>query len=549
MTRSNPMRLALFLVAVLVVLGGFDLARGGILLSKHEGDMFHLLDILTRMAAGERIHQDFSTPIGIAAFLPMLPFTGLGYGHAMLWGQILVAAAMLPAIWWVTVSRLTGWAAYLGGFYMLLLPLALSYGALDGGISMSMHYNRWCWAASYLAILTAVVAARVRARPLVDGLVIGLALSMLALTKATFFVAIAGPVLLALALRRQHRSLAVVVVAGLAVIGAMTLWRGTGYWIGYLQDLLQVARTDVRPYPGESFGTILAGPAALGGTLALLAAVVILRQGRRRMAGLGLLLLLPALAYVTYQNYGNDPQWLILLALLLHALRPEPAVVNGLGWNMRRLSDGLTIAVLALALGPFLNLAYSPTRHLALPAGDAVPLVARNPAFADIQTAVRRAYDMVAMQRLDGPDGPYAAYRERAPDKDAIAINGEVLASCRQAGGLSGALEVAADDLEAAGYGGRGIFEADILSALPLFGDFRALHKGAPWYYGGTAGIEDADLVLVPQCPFIANARKLKVEALFAAGIELRELRRTGTYILFEKVAPAPGSAAVAQGE
>jgi hypothetical protein len=219
MRRPNPVILAGFLVAVLLVQGGLVAMKGGLYLSRHEGDTLHLMDILLRMLAGERIHQDIMTPIGVLAFAPIvwLMRLGQGAGHALIHAQILVAGLLLPVVWWVVRSRLAGFAAWLIGFYMLLLPLALTYGEAEATLSMSKHYNRWSWLLAYVAVLLAFLPALGRRRPVLDGALIGLALGALVLLKATFFVGLAPAVAAMLIQRRDWAGLTAAVAAGLVV--------------------------------------------------------------------------------------------------------------------------------------------------------------------------------------------------------------------------------------------------------------------------------------------------------------------------------------------
>ncbi len=272
MSRPNPNILAVFLVAVLAVLGGVALAKGGFFLAKHEGDTFHLLQIVFRMVDGEWPHLDFMTPIGIMAFAPIALFVelGSGIGNAILMSQILVALVLLPAVFWVGVSRFSGPLAYLFGLTVLVLVLALVHGETERSVSISMHYNRWAWAASYVAIVLAVLAPREVRSDLADGGIIGLCMAFLMLCKITYFVAFAVPVVAALALRGAYRSLGFAVLSGLGAVAVVTLLAGFAFWPAYVGDLLAVAGSDVRPQPGAGLKTVIGAPAYLGGSLTLI---------------------------------------------------------------------------------------------------------------------------------------------------------------------------------------------------------------------------------------------------------------------------------------
>jgi hypothetical protein len=132
---------------------------GGLFVSKHEGDMIHLLQILLRIADGGLPHLDFMTPLGLFGFAPpaFLVSKGMGAGMAMVWSQIFLGLILLPAVWWVAFSRMTGPVAYAFGGAVMLLCVALMQGTAETGVSLSMHYNRWCWAVSFIVIVAVMI--------------------------------------------------------------------------------------------------------------------------------------------------------------------------------------------------------------------------------------------------------------------------------------------------------------------------------------------------------------------------------------------------------
>ena len=69
MSRPNPFVLTAGFLLFIGVFGGLPLLKGGLYLDTHEGDSYHLLDILLRIDAGLTPHLDFPTPIGFLAFL------------------------------------------------------------------------------------------------------------------------------------------------------------------------------------------------------------------------------------------------------------------------------------------------------------------------------------------------------------------------------------------------------------------------------------------------------------------------------------------------
>ena len=534
MSRQRTLLLTAFLGLLILLMGGAPILKGAFYVGKHEGDTMHLAELVLRMADGQWPHLDFMTPIGLLALAPISIFVkaGAGLGHAIFYGQILVAALLVLPVVRVATSRLSGIWPYLYGGFVMLLCLALVHGEAQSAISISMHYNRWAWAVAYVIIPLAVLAPMGQPRPWIDGALIGLGLAVLVLMKVTYFVAFAPGILVALLARRQGRMILATVLAGLAVAAVVTLLGGLEFWLAYLKDLLTVATGDSRQAPGDSFANVIAAPLYMGGSLTLIAAVIFLRQAGRAVEGLALLVLMPGCFYVAYQNYGNDPQWLYLLALLAFVLMPTADIKNGLGWDLR---DALRITgILALAFGApsAINLAFSPWRHLAADTEDTIPILTRLPEHDDVLTVQPRAYTANLIRPYDQPGDPYADYRELTKRSDPVFLNGEELPECELEGAMQAWFELVTDDLEEAGYAGSALLGTDLYSAYWLFGDFRNVEGGAPWYYGGIAGVENADYIVIPLCPMALNLREAMMKALDEEGWVLEEKRRTELYVL-----------------
>lgn len=543
-------RLAAVLGLVVAVLGGLALAKGAFLVGKHEGDTLHLVDMVLRMGlAGQVPHLDFMTPIGIGATWPIAAFVaaGLGVGHAFLAAQIAVALALVLPTFLVARSRFPGWVGLAFGAYVMGLCLALVHGEANAAISPSMHYNRWAWALAYLALPLALLRPLpgVAARPGLEGAVIGLALGGLALTKVTYFVALAPAIFLALALRRDWVRLGVALGAGLTVAAAMTAGFGFDYWLAYVHDLIAVKASTIRGAPGADYAEIITAPAYLVGSLGALALVIYWRQSGFKAEGLALLVALPGLAYITYQNWGNDPQWLILLAAFAITLRPDAGARSPEGWPLAAGLGAVALVLATVGAPSAINLFWSPLRHFNTPTDGLVPMLGKRAADADLLVSAARAYRATETRPADGPGQPYAAYAallkglEGAPEEegeDRAVLNGEALPDCEMVQGYGAVFDTWAKDLGAAGFGGAKIFVADLFSSLWLYGDFPPLEGGTPWYYGGTPGLAQADHVLVPLCPLSAAARKGALEAIGAAGWRLEEEARGATWVLLRPV-------------
>lgn len=540
MTKPNLGRLALALALFVIVLGGLPFLKGGFYLGKHEGDTLQLAELVLRMADGQIPHYDFMTPIGILAIAPMALFVhlGQGLGHAIFSAQLLVAVLLFPAVLRVGMSRLSGFWPYAYGAVVLLFCVALVHGEAQRAVSISMHYNRWAWAIVYVIVPLAVLAPERHPRPTLDGMLIGLGLAALVLMKVTYFVSLAPGIAIALLARKNWRMMGAALVAGLVVAAVVTLILGPHFWLAYVHDLATVAGSETRPEPGEPFGVTIASPPFMGGSLALIATVIFLRQAGRAVEGMVLLFLMPGFFYIVYQNWGNDPQWLMLLGMLALVLRPEPGTVNG--WNID-LRDALRITgILAIAFGApsTINLLYSPFRHAASDTKDMVRLLPMIDGQDDIFTFEPRLYKADLRVADDGPGQAFEAYRKRGQRKDGTMLNGEKLPECEQENGMSAWFETVDADLTKAGYGGKAILGTDLFSLYWAFGDFKTVKGAAPWYYGGLSGVENADYLLVPLCPGQGIIRDQMLKNLNDGGWTLTEVQRTDLYILVKPSAP-----------
>ncbi len=541
LAEARPADLAAVLLLVVAAMGGAALAKGGFYIGKHEGDTLQLADIVLRIARGEWPHLDFMTPIGFLAMAPIALFVklGAGIGHAIFYAQIMVALILLPAAVHVAVTRFAGGWRWLYAVFVMVLCLALVHGETEVSLSISMHYNRWAWAIAYLAVPLAVMAPP-RERAGVEGLILGLGIAALVLIKATYVVALAPGLLIALVARRRWGVVAVATLAGLAVAAVMTMAAGFSFWTAYLHDLQVVAASPIRPQPGQSFWSVAAAPEFLTATMALLAVVIFLRQSERLTEGLAMMALAPGLIYIVFQNYGNDPQWLILVALLALALRPGPERVNELGWNLRQGLGLASVVLLTLGAGSALNLAYSPLRHLGASTKNTRPLIAGLPQHHDILAQKVRVYAVNNSVAGDLPGSGFEAYAADAErsEKDKAVLLGETLPICEQQTGMSSLFGAAVKDLDAAGFGGKRILAADLFSLFWLFGDYPPVKGAAPWYYGGLPGIENTDYIFVPICPIAKNVRATMLKALADSKRQITIVRRTPIYILLEAKAP-----------
>ncbi len=539
MGRPSAGIYALFLVVVLAIQAGLLLGKGVLLLDQHEGDALHLIQIIMRMSQGEWPHLDFTTPIGILAFAPVSWFASMGYGvgHAIIYGTLLVALGFLPALWWIGISRLRILPALLFGGFVVVLITALVYGGADQVSSISMYYNRWAWAAGFV-IVTLVMVPPDRNSSVLDGLVLGVALSFLVLAKITFFVAFLPGVVIALVLRRQFRTMLVTAIVGAGVFSLMTLIAGPEFWSAYVHDLQVVAQSGIRPMPGAPFLALLVGPSFVAANIVLLMSIVLLRQAGQGTEGVILLIFAPAFVYVTWQNWGNDPKWLFLLALLLLSLRPERHVNNSLGWDVGRAMTTTALVAVALILPSLYNLTLANLHHARMSRAGFFQLFP-NKANNDIEMDAGRMYAPARREGFTLSDPAIAARVKAAVKKKPDMLFGQPLKSCRLEMGLVSVLHQMARDLDSLPEtAGKTVFVADTFSNLWLFGSTVPLPGGAPWYYGGDAGMSRADFILVPLCPVTPRARSLVLKRIAEQEgvLNLREVTRNDLFILLRRL-------------
>ena len=525
MTKALERLFFFYILMLIAVLGAVSLMPGALYVDRHEGDTLHLVEIVMRMGLGQTPHLDFVTPLGVFGFLPIVAFVwaGFGVGTSILWGQIAFALFMTPMVWWAAYSRLSVGMAYAFGTGVVVMALAMIHGEIDPHVSLSMHYNRWAWAFSFVAILVAVLPARGRGSETADGLILGFAMSFFILAKVTYAVAFFPGILAALLLGQRYRTLfvgaALVLLSALAVVVAY----GLEFWPAYIGDLLLVSGTEIRPRAGETMISLLTGPKFLLGNLLLFAAIIFLRGGARPEAGLLLILFAPGFLYVTYQNYGNDPKWLLLLVFLSAALAED--------WKLKCIA--LSAAVIILP--SFWNMGISPARHLGFNTEIFEPAFP-DTVHDDFLTQSDRVWQVRVRQPVTFESEEFAYLNELAPQEDWPDLQGENLPVCLQELGLFGTMRAIVKDMEDKGLAeGKTVFAADTFGSHWLFGDLDPTKGGAPWYYGELTGFQNADYFLVPTCPTTPRAfRSILNDLNDLERISLTKLVSAELYWLYE---------------
>lgn len=542
MSRTNPVRLLAVLVGIVVVLGGVGAMAPALYIDRHDGDVLHLMDMVFRMTLGQMPHLDFVTPLGILSIWPIAAMIELGFGagHAVIAAQIALACLLLLPTWWVAWTRFSGLYSVAFGGSVLVLCLAMIHGETLLNLSMSMHYNRWAWALSFLALAIGFVPPIGKGSVLIDALVLGLAMALLTLLKVTFMVAFAVPILLILLLRRDFARVGAAVLVAALALGLSVLVLGLDFWLAYAGDLIATAKSDLRGYPGMEPVLLASAPAYVVGTVLTLAAVVVLRSGGRPEAGLAVLVLLPAAIYVTAQNFGNDPKWMWLLGLILLATRPEAGRLAAFAWDARGALSVIASGLLVASAPSFVNMISSPFRNWSEDPGAYIAMLPNRPRHDDFRVYVEQAMKVDLIRPGDGTGSGLEWTRDFIERKDPVVFMGEELEVCYQKSGFQGWARTIAADLVTAGYDGQQIFNVDLLNIYWLLEpSLPPLAGAAPWIYDGLPGWKAADLVLVPNCPLQPPVRAYfaeKIAEKIAAGeTRLTEVRRTPLYTLWAK--------------
>ena len=337
-------------------------------------------------------------------------------------------------------------------------------------------------------------------------------------------------------LRGAWRSLWVGVLTGGVIAGVMVAIYGVDFFPAYVSDLLSVTRSDTRAAPGAPLMEVINGPRFMIGSLALILSVIVLRQAGQDRAGLVLFLLAPGFVYVTYQNFGNDPKWLMLLAIYLLALRPESGRRVVFNADARNAVAGLALVSFALITPSFQNIVTSPFRHLATKALDYAPQVKTRAELRDVFVKTQRTATVLGRVVMVDDLPQLAPYVVEDDLFKPVTFLGETLPRCTLQSGDVAMHSYMADRLKQPPFNfpqDSQFFVADIASGIWILGGFEPLKGGAPWYYSGTPGIENADAIIIPTCPLDAEIERNALAALETAGLVLRPPLRDDTMLVY----------------
>lgn len=488
------------------------------------------------MVEGELPHLDFMTPLGILAFAPVALWLSLGFliGKAVILADVMLAAILLPFIWWIGVSRLGKAQAVFFGALVLVLLTAVTYGNGSSYTVLALHYNRWAWALAFLVFGAVLFPPKHDiGERWVAPLLIGGGMAAIAMLKITYFAAMAPAILIILLAQKQAATALKSVIVG-AVIGAILVaFLGVGYFSAYLDNLLAVTEArSGRAVPWESFTNVVASPTTISGTFVLLGALFVFRKSGAMVPGLVMLIISPVLMYITYQNWANDPKWLMLVVLYLWVNLPEAGKMGVFKLPARQSILVLIVVGSTVIFPSAVSLLLSPVRALLAPREEYVQVT--NPVLAADMRIPETSLSNVAIRTaLEGMPA-------LLPLAEAVTINGFTFPDCQSTEStlpMAAAMTAQVEALDE--VRGRPVLTADKMDINWLFGDIARVTGAAPWYYGDDAGVATTDFLLVPLCPIDQNLRREMVRQFQNTNYGLGEVFHSNLLVLYRVSKPA----------
>ena len=506
--RSPTAAVILIAMALLGILGYRQLSADVFLLDGFEIDSLHAIDIAARMALGEMPHSDFPTALGYFAFAPIAFFMSISYpmGTAFVASQIVVAACITLAGVWVGISRLNFPATLALLVSIIVSTMAVTISVDPDVVTFGGHYNRWAWSVAFLVITISFLPSRSERGSLVDGVVLGTGFFCLLLLKVTFVVGLAPfTAFMVVASARRRAVVAAALTVAVLLVG-WTLHFGLNFWVSYAENLVWVSSGELRSNPGNDLLVLLFHPLMAACAFVTCATAAFFAYRGNKSNAIGILILGVGCFYIAYQNFGNLPLWIVGQAILLIALFSRFA--KGVRMLPALSYITLTLVSLAISIDLLFGMAVSAMRGPAWGSG--------NEAMPVFEVSLRRidARDIVALRsRLSRID------ETRADRCDDPAI-------------LRPVLEIA-DEL--ADIDGR-VFVADVIAPYWLFGAGQRVAGHPPWNYGSLRGLENADYILVPTCPFREAHSTAILTKLEQSGLLAEPIASSAWFELYENV-------------
>ena len=475
---------------------------GNVFVNAHELDVLHALEGALRVADGERPHLDFMTPLGVMTFAPLawLLDLGLGRGAAIAFSGVLIAAILLPAMFWVGITRLSGRLRLVWGASLILLITASVFGDTTANNSFSMYYNRWSWAVVFILLTSIILPSNKEKTETPDGVVIGAGMAFLVLCKITFFAGFFPAVVLALIYQRKWQTLAVGSITGLIIIAGVTIWAGgISYWFAYFDDLTFVQSVNLGERNGGWSGYI-ATPTGIFAVVSLLVAAVFLSKSDNQEMAIYVLLFAPGFVFATYHNWGVEPKYVIFLAFMIWTGAKKNKIQ----------AAGFSLLLIGSIAPTLINIGLSNLRPLALDKSGFERV------FEDETTGAL----MFKSERVHIP-----ATSKAFPDDlyEIKTVEGDtfLLPECTITQGNLGQDKAIMAMILSLGLETEGALVADAFSNYWMFGEFKRISGAAIWQYGGDYGVEDAKTLVVADCPSSSIRRRTILDGIEEAGYGL----------------------------
>jgi hypothetical protein len=283
-------------------------------------DVLHTILGAERIRLGDMPHADFHTPVGALSFYLITWLENLSGDvvYALKLSNVVVGGLVLALTVWLVITRLSQISFLLVGIYLVMMAMSFSWDEAEVGVTFAMYYNRWSWCLFIVSLLLCIPPRhRTRATDTADVLILAFIFFALAFVKLSFFVTVLVGTAIAATIFRRHKIVILAVPVGILISAlAISLEIMPLSLTGYLQDILDTARSPLRV---RSMTDIAKAPLLaknIGQTLAV--TVLILIFFRLKLWGLFILtgMVLGFTAANTVQNYGNGLAGFIVAAIL-----------------------------------------------------------------------------------------------------------------------------------------------------------------------------------------------------------------------------------------
>jgi hypothetical protein len=297
-------------------------------------DYFFVTDIAWRSAVGQIPHVDFPSSIGQAFYWPFQVIAQFTQptATAVLYANLLVAAVLMAGAVPTLRLRLSPLLYVLAVAAIIGTPIAARNFDHIWTFSFLAPYNRWSWALVLLVALIALVPPRRpndRPANVVDGVVLGLSLALLAYLKVNQFLGAAA--LLLVGLLVGHLTVRVVALAVAVALCVATLVEITFHNnLLYVRDLMEAVRANAEgpvgnvTRPAKLLRTLVLAGLFSGALLAIIWLWTPARPLRalRSIWGKPLLLALISIligVFISYQNFDRYAATLYIAATIVLA--------------------------------------------------------------------------------------------------------------------------------------------------------------------------------------------------------------------------------------